>query len=209
MQQRYYDPRVGRFWSVDPVTVDSVGGNFNRYWYANNNPYKFSDPDGRLAFLIPLAIIAYKAYSAADTIATVAENAGTVVDSSASTGDRVLAATVIAASVIGGKVGKATVQQGSKITSRAARREAQRQAGIPTSRAATAQSGKEGQRQYVVEGADGKPKAVTQHQADKDHANPHWHAADAKTDPVSGQTRTNKHGQLKYESDGTVVEYDQ
>src|SRR5690606_34486495 len=47
MQQRYYDPRVGRFWSVDPVTVDSVGGNFNRYWYANNNPYRFTDPDGR------------------------------------------------------------------------------------------------------------------------------------------------------------------
>src|SRR3546814_2627857 len=48
MQQRYYDPRVGRFWSVDPVTVDSVGGNFNRYWYANNNPYRFTDPDGRM-----------------------------------------------------------------------------------------------------------------------------------------------------------------
>ena len=47
MQQRYYDSRVGRFWSVDPVTVDSVGGNFNRYWYANNNPYRFTDPDGR------------------------------------------------------------------------------------------------------------------------------------------------------------------
>lgn len=49
MQQRYYDPRVGRFWSVDPVTVDSAGGNFNRYWYANNNPYRFTDPDGRFA----------------------------------------------------------------------------------------------------------------------------------------------------------------
>ena len=23
------------------------GGNFNRYWYANNNPYRFTDPDGR------------------------------------------------------------------------------------------------------------------------------------------------------------------
>jgi RHS repeat-associated protein len=47
MQQRYYDPRVARFWSVDPVTVSSVGGNFNRYWYGNNNPYRFTDPDGR------------------------------------------------------------------------------------------------------------------------------------------------------------------
>jgi len=24
------------------------GSNFNRYWYANNNPYRFVDPDGRL-----------------------------------------------------------------------------------------------------------------------------------------------------------------
>jgi len=48
MQQRYYDPGIGRFLSVDPVTADgNGGGNFNRYWYANNNPYKFTDPDGR------------------------------------------------------------------------------------------------------------------------------------------------------------------
>jgi RHS repeat-associated protein len=48
MQQRYYDTGIGRFLSVDPVTANaSTGANFNRYWYANNNPYKFSDPDGR------------------------------------------------------------------------------------------------------------------------------------------------------------------
>ncbi|MCI4567113.1 RHS repeat-associated core domain-containing protein [Lysobacter sp. CFH 32150] len=48
MQQRYYDPGIGRFLSVDPVTADgNTGGNFNRYWYANNNPYRFKDPDGR------------------------------------------------------------------------------------------------------------------------------------------------------------------
>lgn len=48
MQQRYYDPAIGRFLSVDPVTADSgTGANFNRYWYANNNPYRFTDPDGR------------------------------------------------------------------------------------------------------------------------------------------------------------------
>ena len=50
MQQRYYDPAIGRFLSVDPVTASSVtGANFNRYWYANNNPYRFTDPDGRAA----------------------------------------------------------------------------------------------------------------------------------------------------------------
>jgi len=48
MQQRYYDPNLGRFLSVDPVTANSsTGANFNRYWYAANNPYKFTDPDGR------------------------------------------------------------------------------------------------------------------------------------------------------------------
>jgi len=48
MQQRYYDPQVGHFLSVDPVTAYSAPvGLFNRYRYANGNPYKFSDPDGR------------------------------------------------------------------------------------------------------------------------------------------------------------------
>lgn len=50
MQQRYYDPGIGRFLSVDPVTANgNTGANFNRYWYANSNPYKFTDPDGRQA----------------------------------------------------------------------------------------------------------------------------------------------------------------
>jgi RHS repeat-associated protein len=50
MQQRYYDPQVGLFLSVDPVTAYSNPvGMFNRYRYANSNPYKFSDPDGRQA----------------------------------------------------------------------------------------------------------------------------------------------------------------
>lgn len=49
MQQRYYDPGIGRFLSVDPVAADTVTGwNFNRYNYAANNPYKFKDPDGRI-----------------------------------------------------------------------------------------------------------------------------------------------------------------
>jgi len=45
MQQRYYDPGIGAFLSTDPVTA--LKGPFNRYWYANENPYRFKDPDGR------------------------------------------------------------------------------------------------------------------------------------------------------------------
>jgi RHS repeat-associated protein len=58
MKARYYDPVAMRFISPDPVYVDlSTGGNFNRYWYANNNPYSYTDPDGRVAkVLIPATI---------------------------------------------------------------------------------------------------------------------------------------------------------
>ncbi|WP_281492377.1 RHS repeat-associated core domain-containing protein, partial [Arenimonas oryziterrae] len=48
MQQRYYDPIVGRFLSVDPVrTNENSGENFSRYTYVNSNPYTLVDPDGR------------------------------------------------------------------------------------------------------------------------------------------------------------------
>ncbi|WP_414538761.1 RHS repeat-associated core domain-containing protein [Stenotrophomonas forensis] len=48
MQQRCMEPQFGVFLSVDPVTpYDQPVGQFNRYRYANGNPYKFTDPDGR------------------------------------------------------------------------------------------------------------------------------------------------------------------
>jgi RHS repeat-associated protein len=49
MQQRYYDPVIGRFDSVDAVTAYEKGDMrfFNRYAYAFSNPFKFNDPDGR------------------------------------------------------------------------------------------------------------------------------------------------------------------
>lgn len=44
---RWYDPVIGRFLSPDPVKY-SVGSpvSFNRYAYANNNPFRFFDPFG-------------------------------------------------------------------------------------------------------------------------------------------------------------------
>jgi RHS repeat-associated protein len=48
MQQRYYDPAIGRFLSVDPVgPLADPTNHFGRYHYGLNNPYRFIDPDGR------------------------------------------------------------------------------------------------------------------------------------------------------------------
>ncbi len=47
MGARYYDPVIGRFLGADPKGVDPENiHSFNRYSYANNNPYKYVDPDG-------------------------------------------------------------------------------------------------------------------------------------------------------------------
>lgn len=48
-QARYYNAQHGRFTSVDPLTASAAIKNpqtFNRYSYALNSPYKFTDPLG-------------------------------------------------------------------------------------------------------------------------------------------------------------------
>ncbi|WP_411358104.1 RHS repeat-associated core domain-containing protein [Pseudidiomarina salilacus] len=53
MQQRYYDANIGRFYSNDPVGFKASNPMlFNRYAYANNNPYKYVDPDGEDALSV-------------------------------------------------------------------------------------------------------------------------------------------------------------
>lgn len=54
MQARYYDPLIGRFYSNDPVgyTSENPVMSFNRYMYVNNNPYKYTDPDGEFALAL-------------------------------------------------------------------------------------------------------------------------------------------------------------
>ncbi len=56
MGARYYDPVIARFTGVDPIGFDPENvHSFNRYAYANNNPYKFVDRDGKSAILVARA----------------------------------------------------------------------------------------------------------------------------------------------------------
>ncbi len=74
MQARYYDPVIGRFYSNDPVGFSAKEPMlFNRYSYANNNPYKFTDPDGRAVKVAPNV---QKEYSAAKSYISAKSSVG-------------------------------------------------------------------------------------------------------------------------------------
>ncbi len=54
---RWYDPRIGRFLAIDPAGFDPQNPqSFNRYAYANNNPYSYVDPDGRVPLALPFIV---------------------------------------------------------------------------------------------------------------------------------------------------------
>jgi len=56
---RWYDPQLGRFMGVDPKGFGEENvHSFNRYAYANNNPYRFVDPDGRSPMSVFVGAIA-------------------------------------------------------------------------------------------------------------------------------------------------------
>lgn len=58
MNGRVYDPFLARFLSPDPrVSNPENGQNFNRYSYALNNPFKYTDPDGEHPLIIAAALI--------------------------------------------------------------------------------------------------------------------------------------------------------
>ncbi|MEV4107309.1 RHS repeat-associated core domain-containing protein [Nonomuraea sp. NPDC049695] len=49
---REYDPKNGRFMSVDPVIDEDDPQQLNAYAYANNSPVTMSDPDGQLFWIV-------------------------------------------------------------------------------------------------------------------------------------------------------------
>jgi len=98
-------------------------------------------------------------------------------------------------------------------TPRAARREAMRQDGIPTSQQPVSQSKNASGREYQYETP--KPGGVTQtksvQQQTKDSSHPgqgHWEAGTVKTDPVTGDVRMNNYGRPKLQNNKSEVDYD-
>ncbi len=91
MQQRYMDPGIGVFLSVDPVTAyEQPMAQFNRFRYGNGNPYSNKDPDGRIAETVwDVANIgvgvasAYSNFNGGNTAAGVVDSIGVVIDTAA------------------------------------------------------------------------------------------------------------------------------
>ncbi len=98
---RVYDPNLGRFLQTDPI---GYGDDLNLYCYVGGDSINGVDPNGQLLFLIPIVVIAYRAYSAYDTITSTVENVKVLADGKASTMDKALATVDLVSNIGCGKI---------------------------------------------------------------------------------------------------------
>ena len=125
MGARYYNPLVGRFLSIDPKEADpsDVHG-LNRYAYANNNPYRYVDPDGRsvfdLAFLavdaVKLGIAIYKGEGVAEAAIDVGLSAVGVISPTVGLGQALKGLKVAEKVVVEAKAADKAVEAGKAAT---------------------------------------------------------------------------------------------
>jgi len=196
MQQRYYDPVVGRFYSNDPVGFTGEPDTFNRYSYVANNPYKYTDPTGEAKYKGDKSGVAVTNLAARAVVA-VTEKGSPVNTAAQSVADTT----------------QKMITDGS-ITSRGARREVMRQQNIPTSQQPSSQSknasGKEFTYDVPKKGGGTEQKSVQQQTMDSSHpGEKHWEAGSVKTDPVTGETRMTEHGRPKLTNDKSKVDYNE
>jgi RHS repeat-associated protein len=217
LHARYYNFNIARFLSVDPGRdVDpKLPQAWNMYAYVRNNPVNETDPDGNAVNLLwdipDLAIGAasignlwVKALSgeqitAADNIDAISGAVGMLpIITGAAVGGKLV--TFAAKADDAADAARAAVNESSVAsTSRAARRESTRQAGIPTSQQPVSQSSPRGPgnkpagRELVYDTPTGQTRV--QHQLQDRRHNPHWEAGRAKpggqTDPAGRPRLTN------------------
>lgn len=215
-QARFYDAAVGRFLSTDPVEFDGVNPfTFNRYGYGNNHPYKFVDPDGKLSLVLgavqkDLPMESAMQVSQAGNTAMAAGGAALVIGADTVTGAKGTAAHALGVVTKAAKAAK-TAKAASR-TSRTARREATREAGIPTSQQPRSQSQNESGMSYEYDvpkpGGGTEVKSVQQQTLDRSHPGQgHWEAGSVKTDPLTGDVRYNDYGRPQLTNDKVKVEY--
>ena len=204
---RYYGSRIGRFTTVDPVytwrdnLVDPQ--RWNRYAYARNNPLRYTDPDGRQTAPQPgtldWIIDQFNRAVGLNSVPNVVFQEGQAVRPVG-----VDKETVKKAAAVVGVVAVAANIVDRPLTSDAARREAMRQTGIPTSQEPVRQTRTKAGMQYIYE-IEGKEYAVTQQTTDRVEGHrPHWEAgqvkppADYGLDPL-GRVRVRNEGKAKVE----------
>ena len=218
---RYYDPQLGRFLGIDPKEVDPNDlHSFNRYAYANNNPYKYVDPDGRIP--IPAILIGIGLWLGTEILLapTAPSGSGVVYPTSFPDMTGVFKAGGVAIGI--GAMRQTTAKEVAKAakggtaaekgTSHAARREAMRDAGIPTSQQPVSQSRSASGREYSYDmptsGGGNQRMSVQQQTMDRSHpGQPHWEAGRVKIDHGTGNIRTNNYGRPALTNDKSKVDY--
>jgi RHS repeat-associated protein len=199
-RNRYYDPATGRFTQEDPI---GLAGGLNLYGFADGDPVAYSDPYG----LSPQDNCLRNPSECLAAVRNWVHNT--------ESGRFALALACSYGCVAGDDAAAVAIRRAQEenpgvaflgVTSRAARRGAMREQGIPTSRPADRQvrpRQSPADRQYQYDAPGGQTRTVTHHSADAQHPNPHWEAGTAKQ-PV----RTDPLGRQRYGSDKSKVEYD-
>lgn len=223
---RLYWPEIGRFVSVDPAGTHLENpASLNRYAYVLNNPYRYVDPDGRSA---KGAFYGGMIGGAVGGVVGFILGGGGGVVVAIFTGG-VGAPVVPAGAIEGGALGSGlgiivghnigdllsgddqVMQASTASTSDAARREAMRQQGIPTSQQPESQSQDEAGRVYGYRvprpGGGTQEMSVQQQTMDRSHpGEEHWEAGKVKVNRQTGEIQKNQYGRPKLTSDKSRVE---
>lgn len=235
---RYYDPRTSVWVSVDPLMDEPSQIEKSPYAYVWNNPVKYTDPDGRIletgwdALNVAIGIASFTANikqgnfiaAAVDAVGVAVDAAATVapgIPGGAGTAIRAARGADKAVDIVKGvdrvsdlnKLARTTKTTEKTVeTSRAARRQAMRDEGIPTSQQPRSQSKSESGREYLYDvpksGGGRQTKSVQQQTKDRSHqSEPHWEAGKVKTDTNTGEIRRNQYGTPKLTNDKSKVYY--